>query len=80
MIINTRPKILSSKLNSLSYDKNLKVINAPLSSVESLTFNIDTINLKSRLQENGYYKNIIFTMKKILNLLLLNLLMVGLHR
>lgn len=61
MIINTRPKILSSKLNSLSYDKNLKVINAPLSSVESLTFNIDTINLKSRLQENGYYKNIIFT-------------------
>ena len=61
MIINTRPKILSSKLNSLSNDKNLEVINAPLSSIESLPFNIDAINLKSRLQENGYYKNIIFT-------------------
>ena len=61
MIINTRPKILSSKLNSLSNDKNLEVINAPLSSVESLPFNVDKINLKSRLQKNGYYKNIIFT-------------------
>ena len=61
MIINTRPTILSSKLNSISNDKNLEVINAPLSLVESLPFNVDTINLKSRLQENGYYKNIIFT-------------------
>ena len=61
MIINTRPTILSSKLNSISNDKNIEVINAPLSLVESLPFNVDTINLKSRLQENGYYKNIIFT-------------------
>lgn len=61
MIINTRPTILSSKLNSISNDKNLEVINAPLSSVESLPFNVDKINLKSRLQKNGYYKNIIFT-------------------
>ena len=61
MIINTRPTILSSKLNSISNDKNLEVINAPLSLVESLPFNVDKINLKSKLQENGYYKNIIFT-------------------
>lgn len=61
MIINTRPTILSSKLNSISNDKNLEVINAPLSLVESLPFNVDKINLKSRLQKNGYYKNIIFT-------------------
>ena len=61
MIINTRPTILSSKLNSISNEKNLEVINAPLSSVESLPFNVDKVNLKSRLKKNGYYKNIIFT-------------------
>ena len=40
IIVNSKVIIsLSSKLNSLSNDKNLEVINAPLSSIESLPLN-----------------------------------------
>ncbi len=61
MIINTRPKILSSKLNSLSNDKNLEVINAPLSSVEAIHTDISEQDWKFKLKNANYYKNIIFT-------------------
>ena len=61
MILNTRPKILSKRLNKLAQDQSLKIINAHLSDIEPTIEEKNLIELELKLKNISSYKNIIFT-------------------
>jgi uroporphyrinogen-III synthase len=61
MIVNTRPKLLSSKLIELSSDLNLNVLNAHLSKIVTTDLKADFQKTKKLLDRIDTYKNLIFT-------------------
>ena len=61
MIVNTRPKLLSSRLIELSSDLNLNILNAHLSKIVTTDLKADFQKTKKLLDRVDTYKNLIFT-------------------
>ena len=61
MIVNTRPKLLSSRLIELSSDLNLNILNAHLSKIVTTDLKADFQKTKKLFNRIDTYKNLIFT-------------------